>query len=167
MISHELRAQASLAYHNWKSRNPQVSLPITEEEFVVKFENLQSNFNKGLVSRQDFDARIDELLQNPPMAVNVTHFEPVQKSTDSLLKELEYLKRTGILTDEQFQERKSELFYQRNVEENADGTPVTTAPEGETLEAKKTRLAAYLDELLQAGILTHAEYEMAKSRLRL
>ncbi len=166
MISHELRAQASLAYQNWKIKNPQVSLPISEEDFVIKFENLQSNFNKGLISRQDFDTRIDELLTNPAMAVNVTHFEPVQKSTDALLRELEGLKKSGILTDEQFQERKSELFFQRDVDEDAEDAPATSAPDGETMEEKKQRLAAYLEELLQSGILTHAEYEMAKSRLK-
>lgn len=165
MISHELRAQASLAYQNWKVRNPQVSLPISEDEFVVKFESLQANFNKGLVNRQDFDARIDELLRNPAMAVNVTHFEPVQKSTHALLRELEGLKKSGILTDEQFEERKSELYFQRDVDEDAEDAPATEAPAGETMEQKKKRLAAYLEELLQSGILTHAEYEMAKSRL--
>lgn len=166
MISHELRAQASLAYQNWKTRNPEVGMPISEEEFVTKFEVLQSNFNKGLVKRQEFDARIDELLRNPAMAVNVTHFTPVQKPTDALLRELEGLKRSGILTDEEFESRKSELFFQRGVDENATEVPAAQAVPGETMEAKKARLASYLEELLSSGILQYAEYETAKSRLK-
>jgi hypothetical protein len=164
MISHELKAQATLAYHNWKVRNPDLVAPVSEEEFVLKFEELQSAHNRGLMKRQEFDQRIDELLRNPGMALSITHFTPQEKPTDALLRELEHLKKTGILNDEEFEVRKSELFFQRGVEE---GQPVGGAiGAGETAEQVKARLAGYLEELLKAGILSHAEYGMAQQRLK-
>lgn len=167
MISHELRAQATLAYQNWKTRNPDQLLPLGEEDFIKKIEELQLNYNKGLLQRKDFDDRINEMLKNPPMAIGVGQFVPPQKPTDALLRELEGLKKSGVLSDEQFEERKAELFYQRNVEEGQPLTPSTGAPAGETPEARKLRLGSYLEELLQSGILSHTEYAMAQQRLKL
>jgi hypothetical protein len=164
MISHELKAQAALAYQNWKQRNPDMLLPLSEEEFVQKIENLQLSYNKGLIQRKDFDDHINQMLKNPPMAVGVSQFMPTEKPTDALLRELESLKKSGVLTDDQFEERKSELFYQRGVQE---GQPIPSSlPSNETPEARKTRLAGYLEELLQAGVLSHSEYSMAQQRLR-
>jgi len=170
MISYELRAQATLAYHNWKTRNPDLAAPLSEEEFVGKFEELQSLFNKGLMKRQDFDQRIDELLQNPSMAVSVTHFTPVQKPTEALLRELESLKKSGVLSDEQFEERKAELKFQRGVQEGEEiptGMPIpVAAPANENADSRKARLQGYLDELLKAGILLYPEYETARLRIK-
>jgi uncharacterized protein YqgQ len=164
MISHELRAQAALAYQNWKQRNPDVLLPLNEEEFIQKIEDLQLSYNKGLIQRKDFDDHINQMLKNPPMAVGVTQFMPAEKPTEALLRELESLKKSGILTDEEFQERKSELFYQRGVQE---GQPIPSSlPANETPEARKARLASYLEELLQSGILSHTEYATAHQRLK-
>ncbi|MBK9450256.1 MAG: hypothetical protein IPN95_12760 [Bacteroidetes bacterium] len=165
MISHELRAQASLAYQNWKTRNPELLIPLSEEDFIQKIIDLQVNFNKGLLQRKDFDDRINDMLKNPPMAVGVSQFMPQEKATDALLRELEGLKKSGVLSDEQFEERKSELFYQRNVQE---GQPLAATPASgyETPEARKARLMGYLEELLQAGVLSHTEYAMGQSRLR-
>jgi hypothetical protein len=165
MISHELRAQATLAYQNWKTRNPEAVLPLSEEEFIKKIEDLQLNYNKGLIQRKDFDDRINELLKSPPMAVGVSQFQPIEKPTDALLRELEGLKKAGILTDEQFEERKAELFYQRGVQEGQP-IPGIQSNAAETPEARKARLASYLEELLQSGILSHAEYAMAQQRLK-
>lgn len=165
MISHELRAQATLAYHNWKQRNPDLLLPLSEEDFLKKIEELQVSLNKGLLQRRDFDERLADLLKNPPMAVGVSQFTPQEKPTDALLRELEALKKSGVLSDEQFEERKSELYYQRGVQEGQPLAP-TAAGGTESPEARKARFAAYLDELLQAGIISHAEFAMAQQRLR-
>ncbi|MFN8396371.1 MAG: SHOCT domain-containing protein [Bacteroidia bacterium] len=163
MISHELRAQATLAYHNWKLRNPDLILPLSEEDFLKKIEELQVSLNKGLMQRRDFDERLADLLKNPPMAVGVSQFTPQEKPTDSLLRELESLKKSGVLSDEQFEERKAELYYQRGVQE---GQPAAVAGGAESPEARKARFSGYLDELLQAGILSHSEFAMAQQRLR-
>lgn len=165
MISHELRAQATLAYHNWKLRNPDLILPLSEEDFLKKIEELQVSLNKGLMQRRDFDERLADLLKNPPMAVGVSQFTPQEKPTDALLRELESLKKSGVLSDEQFEERKAELYYQRGVQEGQP-VPPTGAPGAESPEARKARFTAYLDELLQAGILSHSEFAMAQQRLR-
>lgn len=164
MISHELRAQATLAYHNWKARNPDLVMPMSEEEFIQKVEDLQAHYNKGLLKRQDFDQRINEMLQNPPMSVGVAQFLPAQKPTDALLRELESLKKAGVLNDEEFEERKAELFYQRGVQEGQPTAVAATA--SESPEARKARLGGYLEELLQAGVLSHNEYAMAQQRLK-
>ncbi len=166
MISHELKAQAMLAYHNWKVRNPDLAPPMSEEAFVLKFEELQATHNRGLMKRQEFDQRIDELLRNPGMALSVTHFTPQEKPTDALLRELEQLKKAGVLNEEEFETRKSELFFQRGVEEGATPGTALATPAGESSEQFKARLSSYLEELLRAGILTHTEYAMAQQRLR-
>ena len=130
------------------------------------FEALQASHNRGLLKRQDFDQRIDELLKNPAMAVSVTHFTPQEKSTDALLRELEQLKKSGILNDEEFETRKGELFFQRGVEEGQALPATSGAPLGEAPDQQKARLAGYVEELLRAGILSHAEYAMAQQRLK-
>jgi uncharacterized protein YqgQ len=141
---------------------------MSEEDFVATFEEMQSLFNRGLMKRQEFDQRIDELLQNPAMAVSVTHFTPVQKPTEALLAELDHLKRTGILSDEQYEERKSELKFQRGVQEGeAQTSPAAiAAPTNEHADVRKAKLQSYLDELLKAGILLYSEYETARLRIR-
>ena len=166
MISHELKAQATLAYHNWKLRSPETFPSITEEDFVQRFEELQVSHNRGLMKRQEFDQRIDELLRNPGMALSVTHFTPQEKPTETLLRELEHLKKSGVLNDEEFETRKGELFFQRGVEEGQSLVPPSGNPAGESPEVAKARYASYLEELLRGGILSHAEYAMAQQRLK-
>jgi hypothetical protein len=167
MISHELKAQATLAYHNWKMRSPETFPAISEETFILKFEELQASHNRGLMKRTEFDQRIDELLRNPGMALSVTHFTPQERPTETLLRELEHLKKSGILNDEEFETRKGELFFQRGVEEGQPAVTASSHPSGENPDQVKARLAGYLEELLRAGIMSHAEYAMAQQRLKL
>jgi Short C-terminal domain len=166
MISHELKAQATLAYQNWKMRNPDLVPPVSEEAFVLKFEELQATFNRGLLQRSEFDQRIDDLLRNPGMALSVSHFTPQERPTASLLRELEQLKKQGILNDEEFETRKGELFFQRGVEEGQPLADASDAPASETPAQLRTRLAGYLEELLRNGVMSHAEYAMAQQRLK-
>ena len=166
MISHELKAQATLAYQNWRMRNPDLVPPVSEEGFVLKFEELQASFNRGLLQRGEFDQRIDDLLRNPGMALAVTHFTPQERPTETLLRELEHLKRTGILNAEEFEVKKSELMFQRGVQEGDPIPAANAAPQGESADQLKARLAGYLEELLRCGIMSHTEYAMAQQRLK-
>ncbi len=166
MISHELKAQATLAYHNWKMRSPETFPSISEEVFILKFEELQATHNRGLMKRTEFDQRIDELLRNPGMALSITHFTPQERPTETLLRELEHLKKSGILNDEEFETRKGELFFQRGVEEGQPAVTAASHPSGENPDQVKARLAGYLEELLRAGIMSHTEYAMAQQRLK-
>jgi hypothetical protein len=160
MISKELEAQAQLAWSNWKSRNPHTSIGIGEEDFVQRFVDLQQMYNKGLIKREDMDNRMSELLSEPPVAASVTQFQPPERSTDDLLRELQQLKKSGVLNDEEFEERKGELFYQRNVETDEDASIVP----GDEI-SRKDRLRGMLDELHKEGILTREEMQAASSRL--
>lgn len=162
LLSKELIAQAQLAYQNWKYHNPSGALPISEDEYLQRVTDLQVLYNKGLLKRDAFDARMEELLKDPPMAVNVAHFQAPERSTDSLLQELQQLHKSGVLTDDEFEERKGELFFTRDVQPDPDEIG---APEGEVAEARRVRLIGYLDELLQEGVVTQVEYELAKSRI--
>ncbi|MFM2375836.1 MAG: hypothetical protein RLZZ165_933 [Bacteroidota bacterium] len=167
MISHELKAQAKLAYQNWRSRNPDAPLLLNEEDFVKQVEDLQAHYNRGLILQKEFDDRIQDLLKNPSVAVGISQFQPPQKSTDALLRELEGLKKSGVLSDEQFEERKAELLYQRGAEEGQSLLSGAGAPAGDSPAARKARWAGYLKELLEAGILSHSEFAMAQQRLAL
>lgn len=160
MISAELKAQAVLAWQNWTQRNPGQSPGLTEDEFVGKFEELQHLRNTGNIAVSDWEERINQLLTNPPMAVSVATYEPPQRDTNDLLNELIRLKASGVLNDEEFAERKAELFFMRGVEEDPDETA------GEDPTARQERLGGYLDELHKEGILNQMEYETAKGRLR-
>ncbi|MEM7035905.1 MAG: SHOCT domain-containing protein [Bacteroidota bacterium] len=161
MLSKELIAQAQLAYSNWKYNNPGQAMPMSEDDYIQRVTDLQALYNKGLLKRDAFDARMEELLKDPPMAVNVAHFQAPQASTESLLQELQRLHKSGVLTDDEFEERKSELYYQRDVQPDPDAE----ADENEAPEARRTRLLGLLDELLREGVLTQIEYESGKSRL--
>ena len=158
MISKELKAQAQLAWSNWKMRNPHASIGITEEDFVARFEELQALHNKGLLSQEDMADRMSQLLSEPPVAASVAQFQPPQRSTDDLLAELVSLKKAGVLNDEEFEERRSELFYQRNVtpDEDADASDD---------DARKERLRGMLEELHREGVLTQDEMQNGISRL--
>lgn len=160
MISKELEAQAQLAWSNWKSRNPHTSIGIGEEDFLQRFVDLQQMYNKGLITREEMDNRMGELLSEPPVAASVNQFQPPERSTDDLLRELQQLKKSGVLNDEEFEERKGELFYQRNVETDEDANVV---PGDEN--ARKERFRGMLDELHSEGILTREEMQAASQRL--
>lgn len=162
MISKELKAQAQLAWANWKMRNPHAALPMSEDDFVEHFEDLQKLFNKGLISNAEMDRRMTEMLKEPPVAASVAQFQPPQRATEDLLAELKRLKNSGVLNEEEYEERRSELYFQRNVTppEEADGAAV---PADDT--ARRERFVAMLTELHQEGILNQAEHDSAKSRL--
>ena len=161
MISKELKAQAQLAWSNWKSRNPHVVSPLTEESFVQHFVDLQVLFNKGLISNEEMDSRMTQMLKEPPVATSVGQFQPPERSTEDLLSELNQLKKSGVLNDEEYEERKSELFFQRNVDQDDDEEEST----GEGDVARRERLAGMLEELHRAGILTQVEHDTAKTRI--
>lgn len=169
MISKELIAQATLAYQNWRSRNPDSAPAISEEAFVQKFQELQTAHYRGLLGRPELDQRIDELLRNPGMAMSVGQFVPAEKPVEALLAELERLKKSGVLNDEEFESRKAELLFGRGLldQEQSGAAPAVVPPVagGESPDAQKARFASYLDELLRAGILTHPEYTMGMQRL--
>jgi hypothetical protein len=160
MISKELRAQAQLAWSNWKNKNPHTSIGIGEDDFVQRFIDLQQLYNKGLITHEDMDQRMAELLSEPPVAASVAQFQPPQRSTDDLLRELQQLKKSGVLNDEEFEERKSELYYQRNVSPE-DDSPAVPGDQN----ARKDRLRGMLDELHREGLLTRDELHAAGLRL--
>ncbi|MEM6272087.1 MAG: SHOCT domain-containing protein [Bacteroidota bacterium] len=160
MISKELKAQAQLAWSNWKMRNPHTSIGISEEDFVGRFEELQQLHNKGLISQDDMAQRMAELLSEPPVAANVTQFQAPQRPTDDLLRELQDLKKAGVLNDEEFEERKAELFFQRNVTPEDDNP---AAPGDDA--ARQERFRGMLDELHREGILSREEFQSASARL--
>ena len=160
MISKELKAQAHLAWSNWKLKNPHASIGISEEDFVQKFEELQQLHNKGLIDQGEMANRMSQLLSEPPVAASVAQFQPPQRSTDDLLAELVSLKKAGVLNDEEFEERKSELFFQRDVTTD-DDAPVAPGDE----QARKERFRGMLEELNREGVLTQDEMQAGMSRL--
>ncbi len=160
MLSPELKAQASLAWHNWKSQLSGHHPSMSEEDFISMILNLQSQQYSGLLARGEFDARLNELLKNPSAAVQAFQFTPPQRSTDSLMRELESLHKARILNDEEYGERKSELLYQRNVSAPQELATTSLDP-----EERRKRLFGYLDTLKQEGILTQQEFESARARV--
>lgn len=160
MLSPELKAQAQLAWHNWKAQLAGQFPTLSEEEYVNLVAHLQGQHNAGLVHRDDYNRRMAELLKNPSAAVQVNHHTPPQRSTDSLLKELESLHKAKILNDEEYEERKAELMFQRNV----NAPEELFAPPANPEERRK-RLFSYLDTLLQEKVLSQTEYEAARARV--
>ena len=161
MLTPELKAQATMAYNNWKFRLAGQYPGLTEEEFISMVSNLQSRHFGGLISRQQFDAQLGEVLKNPSTAIEILQVSPPQKSTDSLLRELDQLHKSKILSDEEYLDRKSELMFQRNASpEEASGQTVNYEK-----EERKRRLLTYLETLRSENILSSIEFESFKARI--
>ncbi len=161
MLSPDLKAAAQLAYQKFAKHSPEKLRGMTEEEFILRIEELERGLRSGLVRRSEYDERLTALLHSPDALVEVTTFTPPKRSTEQLLAELKQLHRDGILEDEEFEERKAELFFERGVEVDPDA-PLDPAIE---LETKKNKFRGYLEELEAAGILDHAAAESARMRI--
>lgn len=161
MLSPDLKAAAQLAYQKFAKNSPEKLRGMTEEEFILRIEELERGLRSGLVKRSEYDERLTALLHSPDALVEVTTFTPPKRSTDQLLAELKQLHRDGILDDEEFEERKAELFFERNVEVDPDA-PSDPAAE---VEARKMKFRGYIEELEAAGVLDHPAAESARIRL--
>ena len=161
MLSPDIKAAAQLAYQKFAKHSPEKLRGMTEEEFILRIEELEKGMRSGLVSRSEYDERLTALLHSPDALVEVTTFVPPKRSTDQLLNELKTLHKQGILDDEEFQERKAELFFERNVEVDPDAPG---DPDVER-EARKNKFRGYLEELEAAGVLDHPAAESARTRL--
>lgn len=161
MLRPDLKASAQLAWQNFAAKHPEKTRGLTEEAFISHVEDLEKSLKSGLVNRRDYDARLTSLLSSPDTALDVTTYTPPRQSTDKLLAELKDLHKRGILNDEEFEERKGELFFERNVAIDPD-EPI---PAGELELERKNKLKGYLEELLAAGVLDHAAVDTAKIRI--
>ena len=161
MLRPDQKASAQLAWQNFVSQNPDKTRGLTEEAFVNLVEELERSLKSGLIDPKDYDARLTSMLRSPDTALDVTTYTPPRQTTDKLLAELKDLHKRGILTDDEFEERKGELFYERNVTIDPD-QPI---PPGEVALERKVKLKGYLEELLAAGVLDHAVVDTAKVRI--
>lgn len=134
---------------------------MSEEEFVNMVASLQARHFGGLIDRQQFDSQLTEILKNPAGAVEVLKSQPQQRSTDSLLRELEQLHKTKILNDDEFEERKSELMFQRNANSADDNGPLSALDP----EERRRRLLSNLEALRTENIISPTEFEAFKARI--
>lgn len=161
MLRPDLKASAQLAYQNFASNHPDKTRGLTEDEFLRRIEELEKSLKSGLVDRRDYDTRLNAMLNSPDAALDVTTFTPPRQATDALLAELKDLHKRGILTDDEFEERKGELFFERGVTVDPD-EPI---PAGEVELERKEKFRGYLEELLAAGILDHVAVDTARLRI--
>lgn len=150
-----------MAYNNWKYKLAGQYPGMSEEEFVNMVASLQARHYGGLIDRQQYDAQLTEVLKNPSSAVEILKTLPQQRSTDSLMRELEQLHKGKILNDDEYEERKSELMFQRNAN-SADVTAPLSALEP---EERRRRLMAHLEALRSENIISPTEFDAFKARI--
>lgn len=161
MLRPDLKAAAQLAWQNFVARTPGGGGAMTEEDYLLRVEEVERSLRSGMIDAREYDRRLTGLLKHPEAALEVTTYTPPRQTTDALLNELKALHKKGILTDDEFDERKSELFFERGVDVDPD-EPAVPGDEG---AAKQKKFLGYLDELLEAGVLDTVAYETAKTRL--
>lgn len=161
MLAPEQKATAQLAWQNFSSKHPERTRGMTEDQFIGLIEELEKSYRSGLVDQSVYSERLDSLLATPESALEVTTFIPTRQTTDKLLNELKDLRKRNFLTEDEFQERKAELFFERGVENDPD-VPI---PAGEQGLMNKKKYADFLEQLLGAGILDKVGYETAMGRI--
>jgi hypothetical protein len=147
-----------MAWSNWKYKLGGTYPTLSEEDYVNLVLSLQSQHYGGLIPRAEFDSKLNDVLKDPSVAIEIMKKQPPQKSTDSLLRELEALHKAKVLNDDEYEERKAELIYQRS-ESDPNSNLAGLEP-----EERRRKLTAHLDALLAEKAVTQIEYDAIKQR---